>query len=128
MNAGPAPDDKQTGLPNAAPLGIGARPMSGTVGFLVAVAIAAAICFVLMGRTDRLSQRRRAHADGTPADSGGSWSGDGTWLGNWFNGHASSGDSCAPSVSSASDSSCSDGASAGDGGGGDGGGGGGGGD
>lgn len=102
--------------------------MSGVTGFFVAVSVVSAVAFILMLRSDRMRDRRRAYADSATTDSSGVSSGnDGFGLLHWFGGGSSSSpeDSCTPSSSSffsGGDSSCSSD------GGGDGGGGGGGGD
>ena len=101
--------------------------MSGMTAFFIAVGGVSLVCFWLMGRADRMRDRRRAYADSFGSDGGGISSGNtGFSLFNWFGGSSSSSsdDSCtssSPSFSSGGDSSCSDGG----GGGGDGGGGGG---
>jgi hypothetical protein len=100
--------------------------MSSLTGFFIAVSVAALICFGLMLRTDRVSDRRRAYADSAGGYTTISSGDSGFSLLNWFSGSSSSSssdDSCGSSSSwSSSDSSCGDGG----GGGGDGGGGGGG--
>lgn len=103
--------------------------MNGTLGFFIAVGGVSLILYWLMGRADRIRDRRRAYADGSSDTSGISTASDASLL-SWFGSRSWSPDnSCAPSDSSGSgswsdSSSCSDSG----GGGGDGGGGGGGGD
>lgn len=99
--------------------------MSGITGFFIAVGIAAAIFFMLMIRSDRTRDRRRAYADSSTSDTTGISSGsDGFSLLTWFSGSSSSSSSDVSCTSSSfsfssSDSSCgSDGGGSGDGGGG----------
>jgi hypothetical protein len=102
--------------------------MSGTIGFFIAVAIVSGIFFLLITRTERARDRRRAYADSSTGDTSGISSGNGGFsLLDWFNGSSSSSssdDACSSSSSSffgSSDSSCSDGGGGGDSGGGGGG-------
>ncbi len=100
--------------------------MSVTLAFCIAVGGVSLILFWLLGRADRVRDRRRAYADGS--DISGISSGNDSNLFSWFGGRSwSSDNSCATSDSS-STSSWSDSSSCSDGGGGDSGGGGGGGD
>jgi uncharacterized membrane protein len=103
--------------------------MSGTVAFFIAVGGVALIFFWLLGRADRIRDRRRAYADGS--DTSGISSSNDSNLFSWFGGRSwSSDNSCTTSDSSSSgnwsdsSSSCSDGGGGDSGGGGGGGGGG----
>ena len=101
--------------------------MSSMMAFVIAVGGVSLICFWLIGRTDRIRDRRRAYADGSSDTSGISTGNDASLL-NWFGSRSSSSDNSCASSDSSSSSSWSDGSSCSDsgGGGGDGGGGGGG--
>jgi hypothetical protein len=90
--------------------------MSGTVAFFIAVGGVALILFWLMGRADRVRDRRGAYADGS--DTSGISSSNDSNLFSWFGGRSwSSDNSCTTSDSSStsswsdssSSSSCSDG-------------------
>ena len=87
--------------------------MIGTAGFIIAVGIVSSIIFVLSMRADRVRDRRKAYADSSTSDTGGTASGIGGFsLTDWFSGNSSSsssGDSCSSSSSSfgSGDSSCS---------------------
>ena len=100
--------------------------MSGIAAFLIAVGGVSLFFFWLMGRADRIRDRRRAYADSAASDTSGISSGNGGFsLLDWFgrSSSSSSDNSCtssSPSFFSSGDSSCSDGG----GGGGDSGGGG----
>lgn len=92
-----------------------------TAGFFIAVGIVSSIIFMLSTRADRACERRRAYADSSASDSGGSASGIGGFsLVDWFSSSSSSfsNESCSSSSSFSSDSSCSDGGGGGDSGGG----------
>jgi hypothetical protein len=99
--------------------------MSGFAGFFIAVGVVSSIFFVLMLRTDRIRERRRAYADSSTGDSTVISSGNDCFgLLNWFSGTSSSSsdDSCASSSSSflgGGDSGCGSDGGGGGGGGGD---------
>lgn len=100
--------------------------MFGTAGFIIAVGVVSSIIFVLSMRADRVRDRRRAYADSSRSDTGGTASGIGGFsLTDWFSSSSSSStssDSCSSSsYFSSSDSSCGDGGGGGDSGGGGGG-------
>jgi hypothetical protein len=102
--------------------------MSGFAAFFIAVGVVSSIFFVLMLRTDRIRDRRRAYADSSTGDTTVISSGNESFgLLSWFSGTSSSSssdDSCSSS-SSSSFSGGDLGCSSDEGGGGDGGGGGG---
>ena len=102
--------------------------MGGTVGFFIAVGAVSLILYWLIGRADRVRDRRGAYADGS--DTSGISAGNDASLFNWFGSRAWSSDNSCTTSDSSSSGSWSDSSSCGDsgGGGGDGGGGGGGGD
>ncbi|XUM19453.1 hypothetical protein ACRAVF_17025 [Bradyrhizobium oligotrophicum S58] len=88
--------------------------MTPAMTIVMAIGLTSAVCYALLVRADRRTNRRRSSSDGTGVDSGGpSDASDGTGLASWFSNTSS--DVMGNPIDGGGDS--------GDGGGGDGGGG-----
>lgn len=112
MNALPVFCDQECRAGPAARTNFGRTAMFGTVGFIIAVGIVSSIFFLLSARADRGRDRRRAYADGSTNDSGGTSSGIGGYrLRDWYSSSPSSSpsDGCSSSFHLSSfDSGCGD--------------------